>query len=80
VESEGGIAKMAVHPLAERKEMSPKANRLPKAITIAREFIDCRSKIIWFTFILFLGRPNQSFFRARTSGKFPEKKVYFYCY
>jgi hypothetical protein len=35
----GGITKMAVHQLIARKEMSPKANRLPKAITIAREFI-----------------------------------------
>jgi hypothetical protein len=55
VESEGGIAKMVAHPLAARKEMSPKVNRLPKAITIAREFIRCRSKIIWLTFVLFLG-------------------------
>jgi hypothetical protein len=49
VESEDGIAKMSVHPLAQRKEMSPKAERPPKAITIAREFIHCRSTSKCFT-------------------------------
>jgi hypothetical protein len=58
VESDGGLAKLAVHPLAERKEISPKVNRLPKALIIARELIHFRSEIIWFTRSVFLPCSN----------------------
>jgi hypothetical protein len=51
VESEGGIAKMAVHPLAERKEMSAKANRLAKAITIAKEGIHSQTTDDYMVYI-----------------------------
>jgi hypothetical protein len=62
-ESEGGIAKMVVHPLAERQEMSSKANRLPKVIRYYMVYIHT-----------FSGAPEPDLFSRPNVRRIPRKK------
>jgi hypothetical protein len=56
--------------------MSPKVNRLPKAITIARELIRCRSSIIGFYIPTFSVAPEPELFSSPDVRNMPRKKVY----